>query len=307
MRSLPSSPSARSRFAVAQTTLIPTLTELRASSAPTPSGVAWVLTGYLLAAAVSTPVTGRLGDMFGKRRLFVVSLSVFAPATAWPRSATRSRWSSPAACCRASAAASSRSASHHPGRVPRRAGARVDRPHLRHLRHRRRPRPGRSAASSPTRSPTTGSSGWARSSPSLAALAAQLFVPESPVRTPGRVDVRGAAAPRRRPRPAAVRDLAGERVGLGQRPHARPDRRRRRGARRVRRRGAPDGRAARRRPRALGAARADDEPHDAARRLRHVRLVHPASRSSPRRRRRAATASASTPPAPGCCCSPARS
>ena len=47
-------------------------------------------------------------------------------------------WSSPAACCRASAAASSRSLLDHPRRVPAREGRRVDRADLRHLRHRRR-------------------------------------------------------------------------------------------------------------------------------------------------------------------------
>src|SRR5689334_9141670 len=65
-------------FALAQTTLIPTLTDLRTELGTDTTGVAWVLTGYLLAAAVATPVAGRLGDMLGKRRLFVVSLLIFA-------------------------------------------------------------------------------------------------------------------------------------------------------------------------------------------------------------------------------------
>src|SRR4051794_7427034 len=42
------------------------------------SGVTWTLTGYLVAAAVFTPLMGRLGDMFGKRRLLVISLLAFA-------------------------------------------------------------------------------------------------------------------------------------------------------------------------------------------------------------------------------------
>jgi EmrB/QacA subfamily drug resistance transporter len=42
------------------------------------SGVTWTLTGYLVAAAVFTPLMGRLGDIFGKRRLLVVSLVAFA-------------------------------------------------------------------------------------------------------------------------------------------------------------------------------------------------------------------------------------
>ena len=69
-------------FAVAQTTLIPTLGELRDELGTDTSGVAWVLTGYLLAAAVATPIAGRLGDMLGKRRLFVASLLVFAAGNA---------------------------------------------------------------------------------------------------------------------------------------------------------------------------------------------------------------------------------
>jgi MFS family permease len=42
------------------------------------SGVTWTLTGYLVAAAVFTPLMGRLGDIYGKRRLLVISLAAFA-------------------------------------------------------------------------------------------------------------------------------------------------------------------------------------------------------------------------------------
>ena len=65
-------------FALAQTTLIPALTELANSLHTDASGVAWTVTGYLLSAAVCTPIFGRLGDMFGKRRLLVVALALFA-------------------------------------------------------------------------------------------------------------------------------------------------------------------------------------------------------------------------------------
>src|SRR5215210_7964867 len=64
-------------FALAQTTLIPALTELAKSLHTDASGVAWTVTGYLLSAAVCTPIFGRLGDMFGKRRLLVVALAFF--------------------------------------------------------------------------------------------------------------------------------------------------------------------------------------------------------------------------------------
>ncbi|MBA3475754.1 MAG: MFS transporter [Actinobacteria bacterium] len=37
----------------------------------------WVLTGFLVSAAVATPLLGRLGDQFGKERLLLVSLGLF--------------------------------------------------------------------------------------------------------------------------------------------------------------------------------------------------------------------------------------
>jgi EmrB/QacA subfamily drug resistance transporter len=77
MRSLLILGAAALAFSLAQTMLIPALGELMRRLDTDASGVAWVLTGYLLAAAVATPVAGRLGDMFGKRRLLVVSLVVF--------------------------------------------------------------------------------------------------------------------------------------------------------------------------------------------------------------------------------------
>jgi EmrB/QacA subfamily drug resistance transporter len=78
MRSLLILSTAALAFALAQTTLIPALGELKTALDTDASGVAWTLTGYLLAAAVFTPLFGRLGDMFGKRRLLVLSLGFFA-------------------------------------------------------------------------------------------------------------------------------------------------------------------------------------------------------------------------------------
>ncbi len=78
MRSLLILSAAALAFALAQTTLIPALGELARALDTDASGVAWTLTGYLLSAAICTPIFGRLGDMFGKRRLLVISLAVFA-------------------------------------------------------------------------------------------------------------------------------------------------------------------------------------------------------------------------------------
>ena len=77
MRSLLILSIAALAFALAQTTLIPALGVLKEELHTDSSGVAWTLTGYLLAAAVFTPLFGRLGDMFGKRRLLVISLIFF--------------------------------------------------------------------------------------------------------------------------------------------------------------------------------------------------------------------------------------
>ena len=65
-------------FALAQTTLIPAFPDLARGLHTDTSGVAWTLTGYLVSAAVFTPLVGRLGDIYGKRRLLVVALLAFA-------------------------------------------------------------------------------------------------------------------------------------------------------------------------------------------------------------------------------------
>src|SRR5438874_986461 len=39
--------------------------------------LSWVVTAYLLAATVSTPLYGRLGDLFGRKLLFELAIAVF--------------------------------------------------------------------------------------------------------------------------------------------------------------------------------------------------------------------------------------
>ncbi len=82
MRSLAILSLAGLAFSLAQTMVIPALGELKSALGTDETGVAWLLTGYLLAAAVATPLFGRLGDMFGKRRMLVVSLGFFAAGSA---------------------------------------------------------------------------------------------------------------------------------------------------------------------------------------------------------------------------------
>ncbi|GAA2487970.1 MFS transporter [Streptomyces longisporus] len=57
-----------------QTLVIPIVPELPTLLHASPSDTAWAVTATLLAAAVATPVVGRLGDMIGKRRMLLVSI-----------------------------------------------------------------------------------------------------------------------------------------------------------------------------------------------------------------------------------------
>ncbi|WP_202124525.1 MFS transporter [Actinomadura physcomitrii] len=65
-------------YSLAQTSVAPALGDMAASLHTSVDKVTWTMTGYLVSAAVLTPAFGRLGDMFGKRRLLVISLAVFA-------------------------------------------------------------------------------------------------------------------------------------------------------------------------------------------------------------------------------------
>src|SRR5258708_31588180 len=46
------------------------------------SDVSWVVTAYVLAAAASTPLWGKLGDRHGRKRLLESSLAIFLSASA---------------------------------------------------------------------------------------------------------------------------------------------------------------------------------------------------------------------------------
>src|SRR6267154_5540509 len=65
-------------FALLQTLVAPALPLLQRDLHTSTSGVAWVFTSFLLASSVATPIAGRLGDMFGKKRMRVISLSALA-------------------------------------------------------------------------------------------------------------------------------------------------------------------------------------------------------------------------------------
>ena len=61
-------------YALLQSLVIPVLPTIQSGLHTTQNSVTWVLTAYLLSASIFTPIMGRLGDMFGKKRLLVVAL-----------------------------------------------------------------------------------------------------------------------------------------------------------------------------------------------------------------------------------------
>ncbi|GGV78285.1 MFS transporter [Streptomyces gelaticus] len=62
--------------AVMQTLLVPVIKDLPALLHTDPSNATWVMTATLLAGAVATPIMGRLGDLYGKRKMLLSSLAV---------------------------------------------------------------------------------------------------------------------------------------------------------------------------------------------------------------------------------------
>ena len=65
-------------FALMQSMTIPVLSRIETELDTNQNTVTWVLTAYLLSASVFTPIIGRLGDAIGKKRMLVVSLAALA-------------------------------------------------------------------------------------------------------------------------------------------------------------------------------------------------------------------------------------
>ena len=68
---------AGSAFALQQTMVFPALPTFAREFGASTAWATWVLTGFLVSAAVSTPILGKLGDQYGKERMLVVSLAIF--------------------------------------------------------------------------------------------------------------------------------------------------------------------------------------------------------------------------------------
>jgi EmrB/QacA subfamily drug resistance transporter len=69
-------------YALLQSLVVPALPVLQQDLHASTAGVAWIFTSFLIAASVVTPIAGRLGDMFGKRRVLVIVLAALALGSA---------------------------------------------------------------------------------------------------------------------------------------------------------------------------------------------------------------------------------
>src|SRR3954465_14068771 len=65
-------------FGLLQSLVTPVLPTLQHELHTSQADVTWVLTAYLLSASICTPILGRLGDMTGQKRMFVVALTALA-------------------------------------------------------------------------------------------------------------------------------------------------------------------------------------------------------------------------------------
>lgn len=68
-------------FAVLQSLVAPALGTIGTDLGVSTTDASWVLTAYLLSASVLTPILGRLGDMVGKRKIIIVVLALLLVGT----------------------------------------------------------------------------------------------------------------------------------------------------------------------------------------------------------------------------------
>jgi len=68
-------------YAMLSSSVVPALPTMQRALHTNEDGITWLLTAYLLSASVGTAILGRLGDMYGKERLLLVTLVILAAGT----------------------------------------------------------------------------------------------------------------------------------------------------------------------------------------------------------------------------------
>lgn len=67
-----------SSFALLQSLIVPVLARIQIEYGTDQTTVTWVLTAYLLSASICTPLLGRIGDVVGKKRMLVITLTALS-------------------------------------------------------------------------------------------------------------------------------------------------------------------------------------------------------------------------------------
>jgi EmrB/QacA subfamily drug resistance transporter len=68
-------------YAMLSSSVVPALPTIQHALHTSETDITWLLTAYLLSASVGTAILGRLGDMYGKERLLLVTLAILAVGT----------------------------------------------------------------------------------------------------------------------------------------------------------------------------------------------------------------------------------
>jgi EmrB/QacA subfamily drug resistance transporter len=68
-------------YSLMQSLVIPALPAIQRALGASPDQTSWTVTGFLLSSSVATPIAGRLGDLFGKRRVLVAVLAIVTAGT----------------------------------------------------------------------------------------------------------------------------------------------------------------------------------------------------------------------------------
>jgi MFS family permease len=68
-------------YSLLQSLIVPAIPLLEDTLHTTTTGASWLLTGYLLSAAIATPILGRIGDMVGKSKMIVIVMITMSIGT----------------------------------------------------------------------------------------------------------------------------------------------------------------------------------------------------------------------------------
>lgn len=65
-------------YSLLQSLVAPAFPVIQRELGASPTAAAWIFTAYLLSASIVTPIAGRVGDMFGKKKTLIVSIGALA-------------------------------------------------------------------------------------------------------------------------------------------------------------------------------------------------------------------------------------